>query len=153
MSTHRQIPQPVGFDRLAGQAAAEVRAAAARLLQDAERGVIHHEGSVGGLCGAASFTAKAQTVEFRVYDAASVQSMRAWHTYWDAHRAAPTRHGLPGGYDTTNPEAMAAAPSPPHYDIEYVVAGTYGEFRAWIEAPEQTSLFDLFSADQGGAAR
>ena len=133
----------VPLQHLTGDAAQEARQIGRRRLAEFDR-----RPDPSGLFGSSSSPdritredVRPNGITFYVYDEAAVASGRAWHTYWRQNTSDR------GGYAMSDPEKMAAAPPKPSGGIESVAVGTWAQLRAWLEAPEQASMFDLLGPD------
>ena len=129
----------IPLQHLTGDAAQEARQIGRRRLEEFDR-----RPDPSGLFGSSSSPdrmtredVRPNGITFYVYDAAAVASGRAWHTYW---RQNTTDRG---GYAMHDSQKMAAAPPKPSSGIEVVAVGTWAQLRAWLQAPEQASMFDL----------
>ncbi len=133
----------VRLQHLTGEAAQEARQVGVRRLAEYDR-LADASGLYGSSSGPDRITrddVRPAGITFYVYDAAAVESDRAWHTYWRANTTEP------GAYDQHDPAKMAAAPPRPSHGIAYVATGTWVQLRAWLETPEQASMFDLLGGD------
>lgn len=133
----------VPLQHLTGEAAQEARQIGRKRLAEYDRAP-DASGFYGSSSGPDRITredVRPGGITFYVYDDAAVASDRAWHTYW---RANTTERGA---YDQQDPEKMAAAPPRPSYGIAYVATGTWAQLRAWLDTPDQASMFDLLGGD------
>lgn len=129
----------VPLSHLTGAAADEVREIGRRRLAEFDRlgdpsGLF---GSSGGPDRVTREEVRPRTIAFYVYDEDAVASGAAWHRYWRSV-SDPRR-----GYPVTDQVKAAAAPPEPSRGIRCVATGTWGQLRAWLDAPAQTSLFDV----------
>jgi hypothetical protein len=131
----------VGLNALHGIAEDHAREVGARLLTEYDQRGDGGFGSGGAPDLVLMYEHRPHGVEFHVHDDASIQSQRAWHAYWRAN-SDPKR-----GYPCSDKTLAAAAPPEPTHDYAFVVEATWSALRAWLDAPQQVSMFDLLGGD------
>lgn len=138
----------VPLQHLTGDAADEARQIGRKRLAEYDR-LASASGLFGSSSGPDRLTredVRPGGITFYVYDQDATSSGRAWHTYWRANRSDR------GGYDTRNPDKLAAAPPSPSYGIACVATATWEQLRDWLDAPQQASMFDLLG-DESATTR